>query len=136
MCSYGVNQHLIGLKLDSVSINKPHFPRNTSYIPRWNDVETTDCSVCRVVTVKVSQNTNFCKLCQYSKINKLVGACFQKQSNVWNKTFENKLIAKDHRKPNKWTGYKIFKLKYGNIELPNVLKYKLAWNYIKQVRCS
>ena len=38
MCSDGVNQHLIGLKLDSVSINKPHFPRNTSHIFH---VETT-----------------------------------------------------------------------------------------------
>ena len=38
MCSYEVNQHLIGLKLDSVSINKPHFPRNTSHIFH---VETT-----------------------------------------------------------------------------------------------
>ena len=37
--------------------------------------------------------------------------------------FENRLIVKDHRIPNKWTEYKIFKLNCGNIELSNVLKY-------------
>ena len=31
--------------------------------------------------------------------------------------FENKLIAKDHQMPNKWTDYKIFELKYGNTKL-------------------
>ena len=43
--------------------------------------------------------------------------------NVWNKTFENKLFAKDHEITNKLTGYKIFKLKCGNVKLSNVLKY-------------
>ena len=41
------------------------------------------------------------KVSQYSEINNLVGTCFQKQLNVWNKTFEIKLIAKDHRAQNK-----------------------------------
>ena len=31
---------------------------------------------------------------------------------VWNNTFENKLVAKDHRAQNKWAEYKIFELKY------------------------
>ena len=39
------------------------------------------------------------------------------------KTLENKLIAKDHQIPNKWTEYKILELKGGNIKLSNVLKY-------------
>ena len=55
-------------------------------------------------------------MCQHSEIDNLVGTC-QKQSNVWNKTFENKSIAKDHQIPNKWTDYKIFELKYGNTKL-------------------
>ena len=42
----------------------------------------------------------------------LVGTCFQKQSNVWNKTFENKSVAKDHQVHNKLTEYKVFVLKY------------------------
>ena len=42
----------------------------------------------------------------------LVGTCFQKQSNVWNKTFENKSGAKDHQVHNKLTEYKVFVLKY------------------------
>ena len=36
---------------------------------------------------------------QVSEIHNLVGTA-QKQSNVLNKTFENKLIAKDHQIPN------------------------------------
>ena len=51
---------------------------------------------------------------RYSEINNFVATCFQKWSNVWNKTFENKLIAKDHRVQNKWTDYKILELKYAN----------------------
>ena len=42
----------------------------------------------------------------------------------WNKTLENKLIAKEHQiiiiidqMPNKWTDYKILELKYGNTKL-------------------
>ena len=42
-------------------------------------------------------------MCQHSEINNLVGTCFQKQSNFWNKSFESKC-----------TEYKIFKLKYEN----------------------
>ena len=30
------------------------------------------------------------------EINNLVGTCFQEQSNISNKTFESKSIAKDH----------------------------------------
>ena len=66
-----INQHFIGLKLDSVSVNK-------SIAPEF-------------VIVKVS--------------------------NVWNKTLENKSIAKDNQIPNKWTNYKIFELKHGNTKL-------------------
>ena len=55
-------------------------------------------------------------MCQHSEIDNLVGTC-QKLLNVWNKTFENKLIAKDHKIPNKWRDYKIFELKYGNTKL-------------------
>ena len=36
---------------------------------------------------------------------------------------KKKLIAKDHRIPDKWTEYEVFKLKCGNIKLSNVLKY-------------
>ena len=70
------------------------------------------------------------------------------QSNVWNKTFENKSIAKDHQIPNKWTDYKIFELKYGNTKLLGNTKHKqvklvlavffvlicanITLNYIKQ----
>ena len=32
-------------------------------------------------------------------------------------------ISKDHQMPNKWTEYKIFKLKYGNIKLLGNTKY-------------
>ena len=42
----------------------------------------------------------------------LVGTRFQKQSNVWNKTFENKSVAKDHQVHNILTEYKVFVLKY------------------------
>ena len=35
----------------------------------------------------------------------------------------NKLIAKDNQIPKKWTEYKIFKLKCGNIMLSNISKY-------------
>ena len=37
-------------------------------------------------------------MCQHSEINNLVGTYFQKQLNVWNKTFQNN--AKDHREQN------------------------------------
>ena len=55
----------------------------------------------------------------------------QKKSNVWNKTFENKSISKDHQISNKRTDYKIFKLKYGNTKLlgntkHNQVKFVLA----------
>ena len=79
------------------------------------------------------------------EINNL-GTCVQKLSNVWNKIFENKLIAKDHRIPNILTEYKIFKLKCGNLKLSNVLKYnqllavfassKSTLNHIKQALCN
>ena len=39
--------------------------------------------------------------------------------------FENKLIAKDHQIPKKWTDYKIFELKYGNTK-HNQVKLILA----------
>ena len=45
---------------------------------------------------------------KHSEINHLVDTCFQKQSNVWNKTLENKFMAQDHRVQNKWSEYKIF----------------------------
>ena len=53
-------------------------------------------------------------MCQQSQINNSVGLCFQKQSNVWNKTFKNKSTAKYHRGQNKLKEHKIFKLKYAN----------------------
>ena len=40
-------------------------------------------------------------MCQHSEINNLVGTYFKKSSNFCNKTFENKLIAKDSRVQNK-----------------------------------
>ena len=45
----------------------------------------------------------------------LAGRCFQKQLDVGNKIYKNKLITKDHRVQNKWT--------------ENILKYRLnPWN--------
>ena len=68
--------------------------------------------------------------------------------NVWNKTVENKLIARDNQIPNKGTDYKIFEWKHGNAKLlgntkKNQVKLVLAVffqlicaniasNYIKQ----
>ena len=49
-------------------------------------------------------------------MDNLVGTC-QKQSNVWNKIFENRLIAKYHQIPNTWTDCKIFEFRYGNTKL-------------------
>ena len=46
-----------------------------------------------------------------------------KYIEFWNKTFENKLIAKDHQISNKWTDHKIFELKYGNKKLLGKTKY-------------
>ena len=60
---------------------------------------------------------------QHSKISNLVGTCFQGWLNVWNKTFENKSIAKNHRIPNKRTEQKIFELKYENTKLLGNTKY-------------
>ena len=97
-CMYRVKQHLIVLKfIDNVSINK--------------------VLVTKFVTVKVSQNLNLIWNMSTQWNQQLIGTCFQ------NKTFVNKLIARDHRIPHKWTEYKIFKLKCRNIKLPNVLKY-------------
>ena len=117
-----LNQHLIVLKSDRVSINK--------------------ILVTEFVTAKISE----------SKFNvKYVNTVKPRTSNVWNKTLEDKSIAKDHRMRKKWTEYKIFELKYGNTKLSNVLKYnqlkylqflflfistKLALNYINQAWCN
>ena len=49
--------------------------------------------------------------------NQQLSRYVQNKSNVWNKTFENKSIAKDYQIPNKWTNYKISELKYGNTKL-------------------
>ena len=38
-------------------------------------------------------------------------------SNIWNKTFENKAIAKDHRMQSKLTECKISELKYADRNL-------------------
>ena len=51
-------------------------------------------------------------------MNNSVGTCFQKYSNVWGNTFENKSIAKDHQIPKK-----IFELKYGKTKLLGDAKY-------------
>ena len=49
------------------------------------------------------------------EINNLICTCFRKESNVSNKTFENKSIAKEkHRVQNKLAGCKIFLFKYAN----------------------
>ena len=48
---------------------------------------------------------------------------FSKQSTVWNKTFENKSIGKDHLILNKWTEYKIFELRYWNTKQLGNTKY-------------
>ena len=64
------------------------------------------------------------------------------------KTFENKLIVKDHQRPSKWADYKIFELKYGKTKLLGNTKHNqvklvladsfllictnIASNYIKQ----
>ena len=73
MCKYRIKQGLIVLKLNSASINK--------------------ILVTKFLTLKVSQNLNL--------MQSLSTQCFQGKSNVWNKTFENKLIEKDHRIPDK-----------------------------------
>ena len=109
MCKYRVKPYLIVLKLDCVSINK--------------------IQVMKLVAVRVSYNLNLMQSLSTQWNQQLSRYVFSKKSNVWNKTFENKLIAKDHRIPSKWSEYKIFKLKWGNIKLPNVLKY----NQIKLV---
>ena len=62
MCRYRINQHIMVLKLDSVSVNKTLAPE--------------------FVTLKVSQALNLMQhsmstqqLCQHSEINNFVGTC-------------------------------------------------------------
>ena len=101
-CRYRLNQHLIVLSLCNVSINK--------------------ILITEFITVKVSQNFIFdANTMKWNQ--QLSRYVFSKVSNVWNKTFENKSIAKDHRIPNKWTDYKIFELKHGHIKLLGNIKH-------------
>ena len=65
--------------------------------------------------MKVSQNLNLIQTLPTQRNQQLSRYVFSKVINVWNKTFENKLIARDHRIPNKCTENKIFKLKWRNI---------------------
>ena len=46
------------------------------------------------------------------QLSRLVGTCIQKQSNVWDKTFENPSIAKKHRVQIELTEYKKLELIY------------------------
>ena len=78
-CRYRLNQHLIVLSLCNVSINK--------------------ILITEFITVKVSQNFIFdANTMKWNQ--QLSRYVFSKVSNVWNKTFENKSIAKDHRVQN------------------------------------
>ena len=76
MRRYRANQHSIVLSLESVSINKVLLPEFIS-----ESFTESKFDVNYVNTLKLTN---------------LVGMCFQKQSNIWNKTFENKSIAKDY----------------------------------------
>ena len=48
---------------------------------------------------------------------------FSKVIECLEQNIQNKLIAKDHWIPSKWTEYKIFELKYGNTKLWGNTKY-------------
>ena len=54
----------------------------------------------------------------------LISYVFSKVIECLEQTIRKQIDSKDHWLPNKWTEYKIFKLKYGNIKVSNVLKYK------------
>ena len=75
------------------------------------------------MTVRVTEFKFDVKYINAVEINSLLGTYFQKKSNFWNKTFENKSITKDHRlieyKTNE-QNTKIFELKYGNKKLLNM----------------
>ena len=88
-----MNQNLIAVKLDSVSINKSNVPE--------------------FVTMKVSQDLNLMKNMSTQWNWQLIRYVL-KVIKCLEQTFENKSIAKDYQISNKWTDYKIFELKYGN----------------------
>ena len=104
MCKYRVKQDLI---LNSskvrVSINKN--------------------LVTKFVTVKVSQNLNLMQSLSTQWNQQLIRYVFSRVIECLEQKFQNKLIAKDHRIPDKWSEYRIFILKCRNIKLWNVLKY-------------
>ena len=54
----------------------------------------------------------------------LIRYVFSKVIEYLEQTIRKQIDSKDPWLPNKWTEYKIFKLKYGNIKVSNVLKYK------------
>ena len=51
----------------------------------------------KFLTVRVSWNLNLMKSFSTKCNQQLIGPVFSKVMNVWNKTLENKLIAKDHQ---------------------------------------
>ena len=68
------------------------------------------------VTVKVSQDLKLL-LNMSIQWNRQLNRYVSKVIECLKQNIRKKSIAKDHQIPNKWTDYKIFKLKYGNTKL-------------------
>ena len=103
MCKYRVKQDLIVLKLDIVSISK--------------------ILVAKFVTVKESKSLNLMQSFSTQWNQQLIRNVFSRVIERLEQNIRKKMIEKDHRIPGKWTEYKVFKLKCGNIKLSNFLKY-------------
>ena len=103
MYRYRVKQQLIVLKLNSVSVNKILVPR--------------------FVTVKVSQNLNLMQSMSTQWNQQFSRYVFLKVIECLEQNIRKQIDCRDYRIPNKWTEYKIFKLKCGNIKFSHILKY-------------